>query len=70
MQKKLTMNFRDAITPTADKFILFNMAPVKPNKESQKLMRDFSIAEIALFIIKFKVDRQTSFHKSYQNLIK
>ena len=53
----MTMNFRSQFKTLTEKFVLFNMNPVKPNKESQKLMRDFNIAEIALFIIKQKVDR-------------
>ena len=52
-----------------EKFILFNMTPKKANKEAQKLIRDFNIAEVALFIIKQKVDRQTSIHDDYKDLI-
>jgi hypothetical protein len=40
-----------------DDFLLFDMPEIKVNKESQRLMRDFGIGEIALFFVKQKVDR-------------
>ena len=46
------------------------MKPVKVNKESQKLMRDFKIAEVAVNFIKIKVDRQTNNSELYTDLIK
>ena len=35
-----------------DDFLLFDMPDIKVNKESQRLMRDFGIGEIALFFVK------------------
>ena len=69
-KEKLKGHFREMISKTSDNFILFTMKPIKPSKEAQNLMRDFNIAEIALFFLKFKVDRQTSFNPAYMNLIK
>ena len=37
---------------TSEEFLLFDMPEIKVNKESQRLMRDFGIGEIALFFIK------------------
>ena len=61
---------KQALEPATDNFILFGMKPVRVNKESQKLMRDFNIAEIALYFIKVKVDRNTNYHADYVALIR
>ena len=42
---------------TAEDFLLFDMPETRVNKESQRLMRDFSIGEIALYFVKQAVDR-------------
>ena len=70
MSSQLEKAFTNKIQETTDNFILFNMKPVRVNKESQKLMRDFKIAEIAINFIKIKVDRQTNNSKIYTSLIK
>ena len=70
MSSQLEKAFTNKIQETTDNFILFNMKPVRVNKESQKLMRDFKIAEIAINFIKIKVDRQTNNSKIYTALIK
>ena len=70
VQARMGTILRDKLTPNTDHFILFNMQPVNINREAQKLMRDFNVAEIALFLLKYKVDRETSFNPLYQTLVK
>ena len=41
-------SFRKKLDDDIDNFILFDMRPFKVNKESQKLIRDFKLDEIAL----------------------
>ena len=70
MTAQIGKAFQKILQPASDNFILFNMKPVKINKEAQKLMRDFKIAEIAVNFIKIKVDRQTNNDELYIDLIK
>lgn len=41
-----------------------------PNKENQRLLQSFDIAEIALSIIKIRVDRITNYNDYYNELIR
>ena len=49
---KMELQMSKKFKTNVEKFILFNMTPKKANKEAQKLIRDFNIAEVALFMIK------------------
>lgn len=50
-------------------FILFDIDPVTPDTENQRLIYDFNIASIALYFIKQKVDRITINNQRYIDLI-
>ena len=52
-----------------DDYILFDMDPVQPDTENQKLFRDFKLSEQALFFIKQRVDRVTISDPKYIELI-
>jgi hypothetical protein len=55
-----------------EEFMLFDIDKYNatPNKENQRLLQSFDIAEIALAIIKIRVDRVTNHCEEYKDLIK
>lgn len=55
-----------------EEFMLFDIDKnnATPNKENQRLMQSFDIVEIALAIIKTRVDRVTNYNEMYKELIK
>jgi hypothetical protein len=55
-----------------EEFMLFDIDKnnATPNKENQRLLQSFDIAEIALAIIKIRVDRVTNHNEAYKDLIK
>jgi hypothetical protein len=55
-----------------EEFMLFDIDKnnATPNKENQRLLQSFDIAEIALAIIKIRVDRVTNLDEAYKDLIK
>jgi hypothetical protein len=55
-----------------EEFMLFDIDKnnASPNKENQRLIQSFDIAEIALAIIKQRVDRITNSNEFYRDLIK
>ncbi len=55
-EKEEQRKYFDFLKTTED-FLLFDMPEIKVNKESQRLLRDFNVGEIALFFIKQRVDR-------------
>ena len=52
-----------------DDFILFDLDPIQPDAENQKLFRDFNLAQMCLFFINQRVDRVTINDPIYVELI-
>ena len=50
-------------------FILHDIEPIQPDGENQKLLRDFKLAQIAMFFIKQRVDRVTINDQHYIDLM-
>ena len=52
-----------------DDFILFNQTKKKMNKENQRILGSFGIEKMAMFFIKYRVDRNSINDENYQKLI-
>jgi hypothetical protein len=53
-----------------EEFILYEEFTGTISKENQKLLRNFKLAEIAIFFVSIRVDRDTNSNTHYVKMIK